>query len=236
VTVRYHARMNDEVRAPSRRERLRIQTLREIEDASFAIIDADGVHALSFAALARSMAMSAPAIYRYFPSREALLAHLITLSYQHLATAMADAVGGSRRDPRAKVKLIVAAYREWALRYRRRYGMLFGERNPGLPGDDGTALNQAMGLLVDLLVAVQGAKPAETTSGDRTLDGQLRVWAQVQQRPGTTPKAGAAAILIWTRVHGIVSLELTGVIDGSAVDAQRLIDLEISATIRLLEP
>ena len=41
-----------------RRERLRAQTLREIEDASFAIIDEDGVHALSIAALARRIAMS----------------------------------------------------------------------------------------------------------------------------------------------------------------------------------
>jgi AcrR family transcriptional regulator len=230
--------MDDEVRTLSRRERLRIQTLREIEDASFAIIDADGVHALSFAALARSMAMSAPAIYRYFPSREALLAHLVALSYQHLATAMTGAVAGSRREPRAKVKMLVAAYREWALGNRRRYGMLFGERAPGLPGDldDNTALNQAMAVVVDLLVAVGGAAPAETTSGDRTLDAQLRAWARVQQRPETPPRAAAAAILIWTRVHGIVSLELTGIIDGSAVEAQRLIDLEINAAVQSLEP
>jgi hypothetical protein len=44
------------------------------------------------------------------------------------------------------------------------------------------------------------------------------------------------AILIWTRVHGIVSLELTGIIDSSAVDAQRLIDLEINAALQSLEP
>src|SRR4051812_25490074 len=112
----------------NRRERLRAQTLQEIEDASFAIIDTDGVHALSIAALARSMAMSAPALYRYFPSREALLAELITRSYRQLADAMTHAQDGSRAAPRARVRLLVAAYRDWALRYRRRYAMLFGER------------------------------------------------------------------------------------------------------------
>ncbi|MET7649488.1 MULTISPECIES: TetR family transcriptional regulator [unclassified Streptomyces] len=60
----------------SRRERLRAQTLQEIEDTSLAIIDADGVQALSTAAPARSMAISAPAAYRYFRSRDALVAHL----------------------------------------------------------------------------------------------------------------------------------------------------------------
>src|SRR3954471_6031880 len=108
----------------SRRERLRAQTLQEIEDTSFAIIDADGVHALSIAALARSMAMSAPAVYRYFPSRDALLAQLITQSYQQLSAAMTDALPGSRRTPRARIRLLVAAYRDWALRHRNRYATL----------------------------------------------------------------------------------------------------------------
>jgi len=100
----------------NRRERLRAQTFQEIEDSSFAIIDADGVHALSIAALARSMAMSAPAVYRYFPSRDALIAHLVTLSYQQLAIAMSQAAEGTRRAPRTRVRLLVAAYRDWALR------------------------------------------------------------------------------------------------------------------------
>src|SRR3954469_23791818 len=120
--------MTGEPPKPSRRERLRAQTLREIEDSSFAIIDADGVHALSIAALARSLAMSGPALYRYFASRDALVDHLTTLSYQQLATAMSDAAAGSRRTPRTRLRLLVAAYRDWALGHRRRYGMLFAER------------------------------------------------------------------------------------------------------------
>src|SRR4051812_13249676 len=102
VTARYDATMTNEPPAMNRRERLRVQTVQEIEDTSFAIIDADGVHALSIAALARSMAMSAPAVYRYFPSRDALLTHLITRSYRQLAEAMSEAVAGGRRTPRTR--------------------------------------------------------------------------------------------------------------------------------------
>ncbi|MCX5251709.1 TetR/AcrR family transcriptional regulator [Streptomyces sp. NBC_00201] len=224
----------------SRRERLRAQTLQEIEDTSFAIIDADGIHALSIAALARGMAMSAPAVYRYFPSRDALVAHLVTLSYQQLVAAMSQAVERSRRAPRARLRQMVAAYRDWALRYRRRYGMLFGEQAGDLPGDvtEQTPLDQAMALLIDLLTAVQGTAPADSrsgSSGDRTLDGQLRQWARSQQRPDTPPRAARAAILIWSRVHGIVSLELTGVFDNRPLEAQRLIDSEIDSAVRSLE-
>ncbi len=228
--------MTNQPRGVSRRERLRAQTLREIEDASYSIVDADGVHALSIAAVARSMAMSAPAVYRYFPSRDALVEHLVTLSYQQLAECVGEAAGASGRAPRARVGLVVAAYRDWALRHRRRYGMLFGELAQDLPSEviTQTPLDQAMALLIDLLAAVQDTVPTEGTSGDRTLDGQLRVWARRQMRPDTTPRAAIAAIVIWTRVHGIVSLELTGMFDDQSIDVQRLIDLEIDSAIQLL--
>ena len=228
--------MTDAPRVVSRRERLRAQTLQEIEDASFAIIDAEGVHALSLAALAPSLAMSAPALYRYFASRDALVAHLVDLSYAQLTAAMAEAAGSSRRAPQTRVKLLVAAYREWALRHPRRYGMLFGEQVGDMTVDPAakTPLDQSMTLLIDLLVAAQGSSPADGSSGDRTLDSQLRLWARARERPETTPRAGRAAIVIWTRVHGIVSLELTGMFAGQSVEAQRLIDLEIDSAIRSL--
>jgi AcrR family transcriptional regulator len=228
--------MANQSQAMGRRERLRAQTLKEIEDASFAIIDADGVHSLSIAALARSMVMSAPGIYRYFPSRDALVAHLITLSYQQFAAAMGQAVAGSERSPRDRVRLLAAAYRDWALRYRRRYGMLFGEQAAELPGDvtTRTPLDQAMALLIDLLAAIQDIPSADGATGDRTLDRQLRLWTGAQQRPGTPAPLARAAILIWTRVHGIVSLELTGVFDNNTIDAQRLIDLEVDTALQSL--
>ncbi|MEU7746018.1 TetR/AcrR family transcriptional regulator [Nonomuraea sp. NPDC049158] len=230
--------MSSEPRAMNRRERLRTQTLQEIRDASFEIIDADGLHALSIAALARSMGMSAPAVYRYFPSRDALVAHLTTLAYEQLLAAMSQAVAGGRRAPHTRVRLLVAAYRDWALRHPRRYGMLFGERTADLPGEAGTRtpLDQAMALLIDLLIATSGSAPAESAGGDQTLDGQLRSWARIQGRPDISPRVASAAILIWTRVHGIVSLELTGMLDDHPLDAQRLIRLEIDSALQQLAP
>jgi hypothetical protein len=135
------------------------------------------------------------------------------------------------------VRLLAAAYRDWALRYRRRYAMLFGEQAAELPGEvtTRTPLDQAMALLIDMLAAIQDIPPAASTTGDRTLDRQLRLWARTQQRPDTTPPAARAAILIWTRVHGIVSLELTGIFDNHTIDAQRLIDLEIDSALQSLE-
>ncbi|WP_239134627.1 TetR-like C-terminal domain-containing protein [Streptomyces sp. SID12488] len=97
-----------------------------------------------------------------------------------------------------------------------------------------------MALLVDLLTSVQDAGEADATktdatTGDRTLDGQLRQWARSQGRPDITPGVARAALLIWSRVHGIVSLELTGMFDSHSLEAHRLIDLEIDGAVRSLE-
>jgi AcrR family transcriptional regulator len=234
--ARYDATVTNEPRAMNRRERLRAQTLQEIEDASFTIIDAEGVHALSIAALARSMAMSAPALYRYFPSRDALVAHLTTQAYEQLVAAMAEGMDSRRRTPRARVRLLVLGYRDWALGHRRRYGMLFGEQSGEIPEQIGTQspLNLAMTQLVDLLAAEADDPAAPASSGDRTLDTQLRVWAKALHRPEVTPRIARASIIIWTRVHGIVSLELTGMVGNHSIEMQRLIDLEVDNAIQLL--
>jgi hypothetical protein len=42
------------------------------------------------------------------------------------------------------------------------------------------------------------------------------------------------AIVVWTRWHGIVSLELTGLFDDRSIAAQRLIDLELDNAVRSL--
>ena len=114
--------------------------------------------------------------------------------------------------------------------------MLFGTQPADAPGGEPrrTPLDQSTALLVDLLAAVQDGDPPGTGSGDPKLDGQLRRWARAQERPGTMPRAASAAILIWTRVHGIVSLELTGVLDSHTIEAQRLINLEIDNAIHSL--
>ncbi|MFE2688864.1 TetR/AcrR family transcriptional regulator [Streptomyces mirabilis] len=144
--------------------------------------------------IARSTAMSAPAVYRHFPSRDALVAHLAILSYRQLAATMSQAVeGGSRGGRRA-----------------RGYGWWFGERAGGLPSEVTTQTppDHAMTLLMDMLVAVQDTAP-----------GVVR-----------------AAVLTWTRVHGVLGLELTGVFDHHTVEAQRLIGLGIDSAIQRLRP
>ena len=70
---------------PTRREQRREQTVSEIQALAIDQIAADGPDAVSLNAIARTMAMSPAAIYRYFESRDALLADLVVLFYDALA-------------------------------------------------------------------------------------------------------------------------------------------------------
>ena len=58
---------------PSRRERVRTATEAEIKATARRLLVEEGVEALTLRAIAREMGMSAPALYRYFDSHEALM-------------------------------------------------------------------------------------------------------------------------------------------------------------------
>jgi len=58
---------------PTRRERLRTATVAEIKDLARRLLKAGGPQSISLRAIARDMGMTAPAIYRYFPSLDQLV-------------------------------------------------------------------------------------------------------------------------------------------------------------------
>ncbi|HYO37954.1 MAG TPA: helix-turn-helix domain-containing protein, partial [Geodermatophilus sp.] len=54
----------------TRRERARADTLRDIRTAARAVLVEHGVEGLALRAIAREVGLTAPALYRYFASRE----------------------------------------------------------------------------------------------------------------------------------------------------------------------
>src|SRR5947209_7147016 len=115
--------------SPSRRDRLRAQTLQEIRGHAWAQVDAGGAHALSLNAIAKAMGMSGPALYRYFASRDELLAAMVQEGYADLVdTIEAAAAAAARRAPARRIAAVAEAYRGWALAHPARYAMLFAPR------------------------------------------------------------------------------------------------------------
>src|SRR3954447_19221085 len=109
-----------------RRERIRAETHDEIMNIARKQIAAQGAAALSLRAIARDMGMSAPAIYRYFASRDDLLTALILETYNRLADTLEAAIGQLPEDDyRGRFLAFSHAYRNWAVANPQDYMFIF---------------------------------------------------------------------------------------------------------------
>jgi AcrR family transcriptional regulator len=217
---------------PTRRERLRQQTVDEIKQRAFELVDASGAHDVTIASVGKAMGMTPPALYRYFPSREALLEALVVDAYADLGSTVATAAqNATGQDARGRVTLIADTYRHWALTYPRRYTMLFSDRSRDVPDSpDGIArVNEGM---LPLLTALRELTSPSSSDGATPLDEELLRWGQAIGAPADiTPTALRLAVLTWSRIHGLISLEIAGAFDNMNMDAGLLMAAEIESVV-----
>ena len=219
---------------PSRRERVRAQTIAEIKERALAQVSAGGTTALSLNAIAKAMGVSGPALYRYYASRDELLGALVADGYRELAGAVAGAAETTgRRGPEARLVAVAAAYRAWALAHPQRYTMLFGPRPAGY-ADSPAAIAEiqpGMEVLLGLLGELAGASADGPPPRDR-LARQLRAWHEDRAGDAGVPVAVLRlGVLTWTRLHGIVGLELAGALGDMGLDAGLLVEAEMRAIV-----
>ena len=81
----------------SPREMVRTEVTRQILEVARRHVASDGAAALSVRSVARDLGMAPSALYRYFPSRDALLSALILGAYEALATAAEEASDAAER-------------------------------------------------------------------------------------------------------------------------------------------
>jgi AcrR family transcriptional regulator len=212
------------------RERYRAHVRHEVKQAALRQLAESGPAAVSVSAIGKQLGVSGPALYRYFASRDELLTELVIDAYHDLADALAASGTTSRAadpGPRARLEGLARAYRSWALAQPHRYRLLFG---PPLPGYDAhaqrlvDAAQRAMDQLLDIL----------RESGDGALEppadplaSQLAAWAQPHV-PGIGPAAAWRAVLIWSQLHGIVSLEIAGSWAAMGIDPGQLFETQLA--------
>ena len=220
---------------PTRRERLRLEALQQIRRHGYEQIAAGGPTALSLNGIAKAMGMSGPGMYRYFASRDELLTTLVTESYEDLAQAL-EAAAGAARDapPDARLRAAMNAYREWARASPHRYRLVFGSTYGSGELDPDRIIPAAARSMAVLLTDLAGLDP--TTPGPTVKSPALRRavqrWGKV--RAGgqiSNPGVLLLGLLAWSRMHGIVSLEIEGFYEQVGVDPGLLYDAEIQHII-----
>jgi AcrR family transcriptional regulator len=211
------------------RERYRAQVRSEIKQAALGQLAQSGPAGLSVSAIGKQLGVSGPALYRYFASRDELLTELVIDAYHDLAGALADTAGQVSSAPApAQLQALARSYRAWALAQPHRYRLLFG---PPLPGYDAhaqrlvEAAQQAMNVLAGILPGLGNATQAPP---GQPLASQLSAWARAHGL-GIAPATAVQAVLIWSRLHGFVSLEIAGNFASMGLDPDQLFGVELAA-------
>ena len=128
----------------SRRQRLRQQTLEEIHAVALQQVADGGAEAVSLNAIAKAMGMSGPGLYRYYASRDDLLAALVAAGYDRLAAALQVAVHAADGLPaEEQLGRVLHAYRDWAVANPRYYQLIDAfRRRTGVPVLLNTSFNE----------------------------------------------------------------------------------------------
>ena len=235
-----------EIAEGTRRERLRAQTLAEIREHALAQVAQGGPEALSLNAIARAMRMSGPALYRYFASREDLLVALVAESYDDLADTVEAAFERAPAGPPSqggRLRAVTAAYRGWALTHPHRYRLVFAssygsgllEPDRVLPAATRT-MNAISAAVAELNGSPQDDAPPHTSppasSPPRPLAEQLQRWQQSRVGAAVSPVTTLhLSVVSWTRLHGLVSLEIEGVFVSMGLDPDLLFDAEVEQLV-----
>lgn len=191
------------------REQSRARTTAAILAAARAEIAEHGGGGLSMRAVAREVGMVSSAVYRYFPTREALLTAMILESYEGLASALGEV--GARRPDRRWVAL-GRALRDWALGRPHEFQLIYGTPVPGYVAPPETVPAAAAVAAPFLEVGAKGAEaPPFVRPG---LVAQMATVTEVAD--GLTGDRAAAVIAELAALVGAVTLELGGHLVGSA--------------------
>ncbi len=193
----------------SRRDRQRAQTRDEIKRAAYAQIADGGLGALSLNAIARTMGLTGPALYRYYPGRDELITDLLAETYQEWGEVFRVATARVGGTPKRQLLAGARALRAWALEHPERYDLLYGRPLPGYAApEDATreTARAALDGLTALLAAHRGVGPESLAARE-------------------------AAVLTWARLHGFLSLELGGHFDDLGLDVDRLFERDLRSLL-----
>ncbi|KUJ47430.1 TetR/AcrR family transcriptional regulator [Streptomyces sp. NPDC093228] len=205
--------------AASPRERYRSQVRAEIKERAWQQIATAGASGLSLNAIAKELGMSGPALYRYFGGRDELITELIRDAYRSLADTFRAAAGSGGGLPG-----LARALRGWALEDRQRYFLVYGTPVPGYhaPEDVTLIAREIMSALLEVCAAA-GTGSAAPDSFDAHLADHGQ-WAGDHAYP---PAVLHRALVFWSRLHGVLSLELAGHFTGMGFDPDLLFAAEV---------
>lgn len=199
----------------SRRERLREGTREEIKAVARQQMAQQGTAALSLTAIARQMELTTPALYRYYADRDALITALIIDAFASVADAMEDAAASVAHDQyAAQLMVVMNAYRDWAIQHPVDFQLIYGNPIPGYhaPADlTVPEVRRGSAVILSVLSHAYQAGALRLSPAVQALPNALQLRsasASGFEQAAVPPAIVYLCMSGWTRIHGIVMLEL----------------------------
>lgn len=200
-----------------------------------------GTSGLSLRGIARSLGITAPAIYNYFPRLDDLITALIVDAFTALADAIQaaeEAVQSDRCAP--KILASCLAYRQWAVAHPVDFQLIYGNPIPGYAAPPEVTVPLARrpfdGLFRLFLQAYQSGEltiPQEYIAVPTTVAAHFAGW---QAAAALTFPDPLLCLLMsgWARIHGMVMLELFEHVGPVVGDTAVFYRYEVEAFMRQL--
>jgi AcrR family transcriptional regulator len=208
-------------------------TREEVKRAALGQLAEHGVEGLSLNAIAKQLGMTGPALYRYVGSRDELVANLVVDAWEDLSTALERAAEGKERaGGAARLRAIGLAYRAWAIEQPHRYRLATatplgsGELAPErvIPAA-GRGMNVILRAIADL-----PAKQRPTGVRPPKLKAQLELWGRRADQ-SYPPAVLLHGVVLWSRLHGLLMLELDGHLRSMGLGGDLLYEAELDALV-----
>jgi AcrR family transcriptional regulator len=225
----------------TRRERARADTLREIKETARSVLVEHGVDGLALRAVARQMGMTAPALYRYFASREDLVEHVVADLYDELTETLERVRDAAEPGtPGHRLLVVSRAFRTWAVTHPAEFGLLFGSAGMGVLPEDAHDYGERpsqlasarFGAVFAALVAQIYLERGFPVPADEDIDPDLQV--QLQEWCTKLPVALPLGVMhvflsCWIRLYGLVCMEIFGHLRFALHDAAPMFEAELRA-------
>jgi AcrR family transcriptional regulator len=198
--------------------------MRAVLDSARRHLATTGAGTLSVRAIARDVGMVSSAVYRYVPSRDALLTLLVIEAYDDVGEAAERAERAVVRDDRAGRFLAVCeAVRAWALANPHEYALIYGTPVPGYaaPQDTIGPATRIASLLIGILRDIPGSRGGHVAGSDAPVASAI---APLRDGIGSDlpPAELARGLNAWTGLVGAVSLETFGHFTGVIAQSPRV--------------
>lgn len=222
----------------TRRERQREATSGEIKAVARRQMAENGPASLSLRGIASEIGMTAPGIYRYFPSRDDLVTALIVDAFRSLGDAIdAGQAALPAGDYPGRWVACAVAYRRWALGHPGDFALIFGTPIPGYHAPVEETVPVVQAAFRPFVAVPEAAKAAGCFHWTDRQEGwapatDARLSRYLASTGGSLPPDVYRAMLEgWSLLHGIVTLEIVGQLPPLLGDADEFLEVAIRSFV-----